>query len=460
MSAATLSAGLPAADPGEAAGLPGAAYTSADFLEMERRRVFRPAWIGVAPEDRVAAPGSVCPVSAAGQPLLLVRGERGELRVFHNVCRHRGTLLATAPGRCRSIVCPYHGWTCGLDGGLRETPHFEGFGAHGHGNLDPARHGLIPVRSGVWNRVVFVNLSGDAPPLDVWIAPLARRWAHFDFSLLRHGPGVSHELPVNWKTATENFLESYHLPVVHRTLNRYSALEHHNLVLESETFFGQQSTRYAPRDGAAGQLPVFPGLSDVQAGRAEYLCLFPNVWVSCVRDHFRVSFVEPVARSGPASAGSSSSWAMRRWRRGSARRGRRWSSASWRCSRKTWRCCAASRPDAPHGPSTEDGSPRITNAPSIGSCTWSRPASGQGSDPGGRPASPADPRRPRPGGRLSPRAAVRTADRFAWPWPPAPSPRPSALGPRPSGRNSGPVPRRPVASALSRAGRAAGGRAW
>lgn len=295
MSAATLSAGLPAADPGEAAGLPGAAYTSADFLEMERRRVFRPAWIGVAPEDRVAAPGSVCPVSAAGQPLLLVRGERGELRVFHNVCRHRGTLLATAPGRCRSIVCPYHGWTYGLDGGLRETPHFEGFGAHGHGNLDPARHGLIPVRSGVWNRVVFVNLSGDAPPLDVWIAPLARRWAHFDFSLLRHGPGVSHELPVNWKTATENFLESYHLPVVHRTLNRYSALEHHNLVLESETFFGQQSTRYAPRDGAAGQLPVFPGLSDVQAGRAEYLCLFPNVWVSCVRDHFRVSFVEPVA---------------------------------------------------------------------------------------------------------------------------------------------------------------------
>lgn len=295
LSATTLSAGLPAADPGEAAGLPGTAYTSADFLEMERRRVFRPAWIGVAPEDRVAAPGSICPVSAAGQPLLLVRGERGELRVFHNVCRHRGTLLATAPGRCRSIVCPYHGWTYGLDGGLRETPHFEGFGAHGHGGLEPARHGLIPVRSGVWSRVVFVNLSGDAPPLDVRIAPLARRWAHFDFSLLRHGPGVSHELPVNWKTVTENFLESYHLPVVHRTLNRYSTLEHHNLVLEGETFFGQQSTRYAPRDGAAGQLPVFPGLSDAQADRAEYLCLFPNVWVSCARDHFRVSFVEPVA---------------------------------------------------------------------------------------------------------------------------------------------------------------------
>lgn len=257
--------------------------------------MFRPAWVGVAPEDRVAAPGSICPVEAAGQPLLLVRDGSGEPRVFHNVCRHRGTLLATAPARCRSITCPYHGWTYGLDGSLRETPHFEGFGAHGHGGIEPARHGLIPVRSAVWNRVVFVNISGDAPPFDDRIAPLARRWAHFDFSLLRYGQGVSHEIPVNWKTATENFLESYHLPVVHRTLNRYSALEHHNLVLEGEAFFGQQSTRYAPRDGAAGRLPVFPGLSDAQADRAEYLCLFPNVWVSCVRDHFRVSFVEPVA---------------------------------------------------------------------------------------------------------------------------------------------------------------------
>lgn len=282
-------------DPATSAGLPNAAYTESAYLEVERRRVMAPAWIGVAIADDLPQPGTVFPSRAAGQPLLVTRDADGELHVFHNVCRHRGTRLVDEPGRCQNIVCPYHAWTYALDGRLLKTPHFEGFGAHGPGAVDTAAYGLVPMRSAVWNRIVFVNLSGDAPPFEQWIARLNERWSPFDLGLLRYGHEAWHELDVNWKLITENFLESYHLPTVHRGLNQYSALEHHHLILEGESFFGQQSANYVPADGAAGALPRFPGLSDRQARTAEYLCLFPTVWLSCTADHFRVTFVEPIS---------------------------------------------------------------------------------------------------------------------------------------------------------------------
>ena len=282
-------------DPATSVGLPNAAYTEPAYLQRERRSVIAPGWIGIGLVDDLPEPGSVFPTRAAGQPLLVTRDHDSELRVFHNVCRHRGTQLLDKAGTCRTIVCPYHAWTYDLDGQLLKTPHFEGFGSHGPGAIDASTYGLVPVRSAVWNHILFVNLSGDAPPFERWIARLDERWSQFDFGLLRYGHEARHELDVNWKLITENFLESYHLPTVHRELNQYSALEHHELILEGQSFFGQQSANYVPADGAAGALPCFPGLADTQARAAEYVCLFPTVWLSCTADHFRVTLVEPVS---------------------------------------------------------------------------------------------------------------------------------------------------------------------
>lgn len=284
-----------AAEISTARGLPNAAYTAAEVLAAERRHVFASAWTCIGIADDVPARGDVAPVRCAGQPLLLLRDHDDQIRVFHNVCRHRGTRLVNSRRNCSQIVCPYHSWTYALDGTLRRTPNFGGSGKHGQDGFDPSAHGMLPVRNALWNRLVFVNLDGRAPPLEEWMAPLARRWAHFDLSLIRHGAGVSYDINANWKLVTENFLESYHLPSVHAGLARYSPLADHNLILEGESFFGQQSTHYQPQDSAAGVLPCFPGLSDEQRRTAEYVCLFPNVWLSCVADHFRLTIIEPVA---------------------------------------------------------------------------------------------------------------------------------------------------------------------
>lgn len=277
-----------------ARGLPGEAYTSDHHLDLERRGVLARSWIGIAVEEDVAEPGGVHPVDAAGQPLLLVRDRDGVVRVFHNLCRHRGTRLVDAASNRHAIVCPYHGWTYSLDGRLHRTPHFEHFGSHGHGGLDLAEQGLLEVRSGVWGRIVFVNLDGNAKPLAQWTEALAHRWRHFDLDLVRQGHALAQTIDVNWKLITENFLESYHLPFVHRGLNAYSPLEDHDVVVEGDAFFGQRSARYTPDDSPSGQLPHFPELDDDEACAAEYLCLFPTVWLSCVADHYRITLLEPL----------------------------------------------------------------------------------------------------------------------------------------------------------------------
>ena len=148
---------------GESPGLPAGAYHRPAFLRLERQRLFARHWFALGLAGDVPKPGDVRPVSsAAGRPLLMVRGEDGALRVFHNYCRHRGMrLVDEARSGEQRIVCPYHAWCYDLAGRLVRRPHYGGFGAHEH---HPQRGpGLEPVRSAVWNQVVFVNLDGAAP---------------------------------------------------------------------------------------------------------------------------------------------------------------------------------------------------------------------------------------------------------------------------------------------------------
>jgi phenylpropionate dioxygenase-like ring-hydroxylating dioxygenase large terminal subunit len=155
------------------------------------------------------------------------------------------------------------------------------------------------VRTAVWADVVFVNLSGDAPPFGDYIAPVAERWADFDLSLLRHGgadSSLSFDLACNWKLAVENFCEAYHLPWVHPGLNSYSRLEDHYDIAEDDLYGGQGSLVYRPRlneDG--GEFPKFPNLPEKWLTGAEYIALFPNVLLGIHADHMFAVYLEPVS---------------------------------------------------------------------------------------------------------------------------------------------------------------------
>lgn len=307
MSAIPVSSALSAvlASSGQASGLPNDVYTSDALFERERDTLFAGTWACVGRGTDAPEPGDVCPIDLMGLPLVLVRGEDRRLRVFHNVCSHRGNRLVAQPCRVTGVIrCPYHSWTYKLDGRLRGTPHIGGVGKHEVEGFDADEHGLKALRSHEWLDLVFVNLSADAPEFEEHAAPLLARWESFasleDLAHFERGGShadITMEIAANWKLAVENFCESYHLPWVHPGLNKRSRLEDHYHIIEDGVFAGQGSTAYDP-DYLEGER--FPGLAnwpqDKQAW-AEYVALFPNVWLGLHVDCLYTVILRPVAKN-------------------------------------------------------------------------------------------------------------------------------------------------------------------
>ena len=240
--------------------------------------------------DDVPEPGDATPREVAGKSVIMTRDTAGAVHVFHNYCRHRGLKILTEAVRGRSrFTCPYHAWTYALDGRLVRAPHFDGPGRHSAEPVD----GLARVRSAVWHRLVFVNLSGDAQDFADYIAPLERRWARYDLRTLRRAESRACDLEANWKLAVENFIDYYHLPYVHKGLNRYSPMEDHYPIQEGDCFFGQGNAHYAASDEASRKLPSFPGLGEAEQSVTEAICLFPNLLVTIFNDNMRIILVEP-----------------------------------------------------------------------------------------------------------------------------------------------------------------------
>lgn len=287
----------------QAHGLPNALYTEARLFAEERDRVMARSWVCIGFASDLYGNGYALPVELMGLPLVIFRNRCGDIKVFHNVCSHRGMMLVQAESVVQGVVrCPYHSWTYDLDGGLRGTPHFGGVGCHEVDGFAREGHGLRRVRSAVWMDMIFVNLAGDAGPLEDHIAPLAQRWAPLlgddGLDLLRRvNMGGSLEMTVtcNWKLAVENYCEAYHLPWVHPSLNSYSRLEDHYGIDDGIAFAGQGSNAYNLADVAGTQLPKFPSWPESKRRQAEYVALYPNVLLGVQADHVFALRLDPVA---------------------------------------------------------------------------------------------------------------------------------------------------------------------
>jgi len=223
--------------------LPAALYRDPAVYEKERTRIFAHAWLMLAHESQLPAPGDTLAATAAGYPLLLVRGEGGRLRGFHNVCRHRaGPLAEEGTGHCgRALVCRYHGWRYALDGRLAAARDFgpaEDF--------DPRDYALHGLACEVWRGFVFVNLARDSAPLDSVLRPLAARTAEMPLESFRFARQTRHAIRCNWKTYVENYLEGYHVPLMHPALNAAVDATRYEVDVEAPVIIH----RAPPRDGA------------------------------------------------------------------------------------------------------------------------------------------------------------------------------------------------------------------
>jgi choline monooxygenase len=280
----------------QACGLPSRLYIDVSTAEYERQRIFFEHWSGIGFAKDLPHPGDAVPINFLGTPLVAVRGRDGAVRVFENVCRHRGMTLVREKATVGPICCPYHAWCYDLTGKLLATPNVGGPGINTHSAIDRSKLGLLEVRSAIWRDVIFVNLSATAPAFDVAHAPLMERWRELEQPLYAGGAESSFTLTVrsNWKLAVENYLESYHLPTVHPRLNSYSPLSVHYNIAEYGRFSGQGTRSYTPTlDDSGARLADFPHLSSQWDTGAEYLVAFPNVLLGVHRDHTFAIVLEP-----------------------------------------------------------------------------------------------------------------------------------------------------------------------
>ncbi|MEM8813242.1 MAG: aromatic ring-hydroxylating dioxygenase subunit alpha [Pseudomonadota bacterium] len=194
---------------GRETGLDGNFYIDPALYAAEVSRILTTEWLYLCRADELPEPGDYLTLVVLDEPLLVVRGDDGEIRVLSNICRHRNSPVALGAGRSRLFVCPYHAWSYGRDGRLVSAPRMEA------ARVDKARCGLPRHKIEVWMGFVYVNLDGSAEPLAPRLEPLRDRLAPYDTAAMRHVHTAEEVWRTNWKTLVENFMEAYHLSVVH-----------------------------------------------------------------------------------------------------------------------------------------------------------------------------------------------------------------------------------------------------
>ena len=190
-------------------------YFDQTIFEAEIEKIWKKTWQWVCREDHIPEPGDFYTYEVAHLSYVVVRQQDMSVKGFVNSCLHRSTKFKRGEGigSGNDLRCPYHGWTWDNDGSLKSVPCAWDF-AH----LDPAKTKLPEVRVGQWGGFIFINPSQEGPSLEEFLAPLPDHFKNWDIANRYVSVHVAKELPCNWKTAQEAFLESYHVLETHPQL--------------------------------------------------------------------------------------------------------------------------------------------------------------------------------------------------------------------------------------------------
>lgn len=264
--------------------IPARLYNDPVYLELERERVFAHTWQLVARAEQLQAKGDFVTVEVGLDSVVVVRAEDG-LRAFHNVCLHRAGPVAYGCGRRQTLQCKYHGWTYSLHGELLRAPEMEGVdGFH------PDEMRLRAVAVAQWGPLVFVNLDGKAPPLLEVLGDVPERVAPFGCERMRYVMRKEYDLACNWKVYVDNYLEGYHLPVVHPGLHK--ELDYDQYRVEPHRYY---SIQHAPlRPVAPHQQDRQYVASGEQPPEAVYVWMFPNVMLNVYLGQMQTNVVLPM----------------------------------------------------------------------------------------------------------------------------------------------------------------------
>jgi PAH dioxygenase large subunit len=190
-----------------------------EVFEKELQHVFARSWLFVAHESEIPVRGDYVTRRMGANPVIVVRDEHGEARVFLNTCPHRGGQLCRAEmGNTSHFRCSYHGWTLSNKGELRGVPELRQVYPP---TFDRKGHSLFAAtRVETFAGLIFATFDPDAPPLTEYLGDIG--WylqAYFGKAELEVvAPPTRGILRSNWKVGAENYAgDGYHVTTTHRS---------------------------------------------------------------------------------------------------------------------------------------------------------------------------------------------------------------------------------------------------
>ncbi|KAK2786926.1 hypothetical protein FQN53_005872 [Emmonsiellopsis sp. PD_33] len=239
--------------------LPASWYCSTPLYEAERRAVFSQRWLQITHENRLVNAGDFVSYEMAGYPFFIIKLRNGELKAFHNVCRHRAFPVVTEKeGKERKILsCKYHGWSYALNGSLAKAPRFQTLP-----DFKPENYSLFPVHLHIDRcGFVWINLDASEVPSVSWedqcgAVDTQERLGLFDMKQYKYNHSWGFDAEYNWKTMVDNYNECYHCSVAHRGIAATTDLA--NYAVTTQAGFIAHFARPKPEFATANNSNVAP----------------------------------------------------------------------------------------------------------------------------------------------------------------------------------------------------------
>jgi phenylpropionate dioxygenase-like ring-hydroxylating dioxygenase large terminal subunit len=197
-------------------------YTDPAIFELELQRIFGVAWIYVGHESQVNKPGDYLRAFIGRKPVVVVRDAEGNIRVIHNQCAHRGSMVvANDKGNAGEFQCCYHGWTYHLDGRLKAVPLQHGYPRDFDPKSPKTAMQQVP-RVASYRGFIFASEAADGPSLEEFLGYMT---TSLD-DMIDRAPGgeievaggvFRHAYDGNWKLYLENLCDAAHPWFTHRS---------------------------------------------------------------------------------------------------------------------------------------------------------------------------------------------------------------------------------------------------
>jgi choline monooxygenase len=259
--------------------IPSSWYTATGMQDLEKEGIFSKEWQLAGHESELPNPGSSLCKSIAGNPILIFRDHQNAIRAYFNVCKHRGGPVDVKKGTTTVLQCQYHGWTYLPDGSLRGVPQWDRVDL-----FDKKDFGLTPVHFEIWQGLIFVNISENPHPIDDVLKGISDRISPICLKPFSFHSKVAYPIACNWKVYADNYLEGYHIPIVHPELAKL--LDYRNYVTEADEYY---SLQYSPFSD-----PGSNNLYNAEEGEAYYYFIYPNIMLNILPGRLQTNIITPV----------------------------------------------------------------------------------------------------------------------------------------------------------------------